>query len=162
MVGSGNQATADGILRMRITATRLGARVVTWCSAWTARSPFVRFLIYGTWNTIWTFALYAFFLEVCGMNPLVAISIVWVMAIAIGYAVNFLWVYRTHPELYFRRHLLRYFALIGTTFALNLVLLSFMTEVARVPPLPAQFIVFPFVVLANFLGGRLWAFRPGG
>ena len=133
---------------------------MTWCSGWTTRSSFVRFLIYGTWNTVWTFALYAFLVELCGVNHLIAISVVWILAIGIGYAINFLWVYQTRSQLYFRYHLVRYLALIGSTFALNLALLWFLTEIAHVGPLLAQFIVFPVVVLANYLGGRLWAFRP--
>ena len=66
---------------------------------------------------------------------------------------------RTDQRLRFRRNLRRYLILFGSTFALNLALLSFVTAVAHVPPLPAQFIVFPVVVVLNFLGGRLWAFR---
>jgi len=134
-------------------------KAVSWCAGLTERSSFVRFLLYGTWNTAWTFALYAVLVEVLRVNHLVAISIVWLLALIIGYVVNYLWVFRTDERLRFRRHLRRYLILFWGTFALNLALLSFMTDFMRVPPLPAQFIVFPVVVVLNFLGGRLWAFR---
>lgn len=93
---------------MRDSEASLGRRLLAWWFLLTERSSFVRFLLFGVWNTAWTFALYAFLVAKCQMNHLLAIFIVWAIAFVVGYVVNFLWVFRTAQRLRLRHHLRRY------------------------------------------------------
>ncbi len=144
---------------MRNNEAGPGRKFLSWCYLLAERGPFTRFLLFGAWNTVWTFGLYAFLLVACELNYLLALSITWMIGLAVSYVANFLWVFRTDSRLRIRINFRRYLILLGSTFVMNLMLLSLLTDVAQVRPLLAQFIVLPAIVLMNFWGGRLWAFR---
>jgi putative flippase GtrA len=117
-----------------------------------------KFCVVGSSGYLVNLAVYATLLEWAGVHYLPAAALSFLVAVANNYTWNRLWTFRgergdvTYQGLRF---------LVVSTFALgaNLVVLSVLVK-AGLGALPAQAIAIVVVTPLNFVGNKLWSFRP--
>jgi putative flippase GtrA len=101
-------------------------------------------------------AVYALLL---GLGPHLAAAIAWVVAAANNYWWNRVWTF-AHAKGDFTRQGLRFFAVSAAALVANQIWLLVFLDWFGLDKLLAQAISIALVVPLNFVGNKLWSFRP--
>lgn len=96
-----------------------------------------------------------------GMPYLVAYAIAWLVAVTNNFLVNRRWTFNEHAKssrIHFQA--MRFVLVSAVAAALGAGLLALMVELGNVAKLPAEAIAVLASTPLNFLGNKLWSFRP--
>lgn len=96
-----------------------------------------------------------------GMPYLVAYAIAWLVAVTNNFLVNRRWTFNEHAKssrIHFQA--MRFVLVSAVAAALGAGLLALMVELGNVSKLPAEAIAVLASTPLNFLGNKLWSFRP--
>jgi putative flippase GtrA len=124
-------------------------------------ATFGRYCVGGVAATITHILVLMLLVERLSVNPSVATSIGFCIAVVVNYNFQYHWTFGamgSHARV-FSRYLMITFAMLG----LNLVLFWFLTHPIRVPYLYAQMIATGVIMFCNFTINSLYTFnqRPG-
>ncbi|HEY1690280.1 MAG TPA: GtrA family protein [Solirubrobacteraceae bacterium] len=98
-----------------------------------------------------------------GLPYLVAYVIAWLVAVTNNFLVNRRWTFNEHAQssrIHFQA--LRFVLVSAVAAAIGAGLLALMVEVGDVSKMPAEAIAVLASTPLNFLGNKLWSFRPKG
>lgn len=115
-----------------------------------------RYVIAGIWNTIFGYALFALLFFLLPAHYLVILSINHVISVTNAYITHRVFVFRVPGSLrsYFRFHVVYAFA-----WAVNVVLLWVLVEMAGLRVLIAQLMATVVTVVMGYLGHKMYTFK---
>lgn len=123
------------------------------------RREIIRYIVVGGLNAAASFMVYLVLLDVLKTSYQLAFSFAWLFGVLLTYAFNFLWVFKTSDKLNFRGNFARYFIVYFSSYVINLTLLSWLVEAARLNPIYGQLLLLPFIVMFNFLMSKFWSLK---
>jgi putative flippase GtrA len=115
-----------------------------------------RFGIVGVLNTIVGYGVYWMLIEM-NINYILALPISSIIGIIHSYCWNKFWTFKSKQKSI--NEAIRFVAVYGITFIINLGLLTFMVEVLGLDKQVSGFISLLIVSLLSFIGHRLWSFK---
>jgi putative flippase GtrA len=119
----------------------------------------VRFGLVGGLGFLVNIAVYTLFVHSIGVDYRVAAVAAWLVAVANNFILNRHWTFDARDGLA-RFQAIRFLVVSLAAFAFSLLLLTLLVEVAGVPKVPAQALAVVGATPLNFLGNKLWSFRP--
>lgn len=118
---------------------------------------FLRFILVGGLNTLFSFCLYSG-LVLLGIPYKLALTLMSVAAQVWNFMTTGHWVFGNRRK----RLFLKFICASGGIYLLNLAALTALVEVFKVGELAGQAIVIPLVITASFLINRAWVFPADG
>jgi putative flippase GtrA len=118
---------------------------------------FARFGVVGIVSNATLFATYLV-LTGRGIEPLAAATLMWILGVAISFALNRSWTFRSTGSV--APALARYGLVYGTAYVLNLALLVLVTR-AGYPHALVQGVLIVLFAVGLFIVQRSWVFRQG-
>ncbi len=120
----------------------------------------VRFGIVGGVGFAVNLAVYALFVHPIGVDYHVAAVAAWLVAVVNNFVLNRHWTFDASDG---RAHFqaLRFFVVSLAALGASLLLLTLLVEDAGIDKVAAQAIAVAASMPLNFLGNKLWSFRPG-
>jgi putative flippase GtrA len=122
-------------------------------------NQFIRYLLVGGLNFIFTAVVYWFFLRVLNVYYPVSFSISWLSGVILTFFINIHWVFQPGEIMGFKKRFLKYFIVYVCSYLVNLILLKTGVSLFKFDPFWYQFILIPMVVVINFTGIKLWALK---
>ena len=116
---------------------------------------FVRFAAVGLASNAFLFLAYLLLTSV-GLDPVLAVTLVWVIGVAITFVFNRSWTFRYTGAV--TPALIRYGLLYGVAYALNVLLLLVLVH-AGYPHAIVQGVLIVLIAVGLFTVQRLWVFR---
>ena len=122
-----------------------------------------KFLIVGAANTAITFVIYAALVS-AGVHYNLALPIVYVIGIALGFVVNRSWTFAKPSSANSREkqsgtQLMQYILVYVLVFLLNLIVLNVLVQQFGVSPIVAQFFALCISTVCSYSLQKLWVFR---
>jgi putative flippase GtrA len=120
----------------------------------------VRFGIVGGVGFAVNLAVYALFVHPIGVDYHVAAVAAWLVAVVNNFVLNRHWTFDAGDG---RAHFqaLRFFVVSLAALGASLLLLTLLVEDAGIDKVAAQAMAVAASMPLNFLGNKLWSFRPG-
>ncbi len=122
---------------------------------WGLSPSFLKFVVVGVTNTLGGYAFYAALL-VLGVNYALALTLEYVAGIAYGFLLNKRWTFKAQGES--AQQALRFVALYGFIYVLNVALLMLLVERWTLGPFLAQIFILGFLTLLSFAVQKRWIF----
>jgi putative flippase GtrA len=121
----------------------------------------VRFGVVGSVGFVINVAVYALCVHGAGIDYRAANVIAWLVAVLNNFVLNRHWTFdaadgRAHAQA------MRFLFVSLVAEAFSLLLLTLFVEAAGLPKVPAQVLAVACSMPLNFLGNKLWSFRPVG
>jgi putative flippase GtrA len=118
----------------------------------------VRFGVVGGIGFVVNLAVYALFVHPLGVDYHVAAVAAWVVAVLNNFVLNRHWTFdasggQAHAQA------VRFIIVSLLAFAVSLLLLTLLVEVAGLAKVPAQALAVAGAMPFNFIGNKLWSFR---
>lgn len=122
----------------------------------------INYLLAGIWNTAFGYLLFTLLYLLFGsrIHYVLLLIVSTVCSITNAYISYKFYVFRTKGN-YFKEYL-RFYAVYGVSFLLNLVLLPMIVEIFKVSPVIVQAYVVGFTFLASYFGHKYFSFSGGG
>jgi putative flippase GtrA len=120
----------------------------------------VRFGVVGVLGFAVNLAVYALFVHPVGVDYHVAAVAAWLVAVINNFILNRHWTFDAGEG---RAHFqaMRFFVVSLVALGVSLLLLTLLVEGAGMAKVPAQAVAVAASMPLNFLGNKLWSFRPG-
>jgi dolichol-phosphate mannosyltransferase len=120
----------------------------------------VRFGLVGAVGFAVNLAVYALFVHPVGVDYHVAAVAAWLVAVVNNFVLNRHWTFDAGEG---RAHFqaLRFFVVSLVALGVSLLLLTLLVEDAGMAKVAAQALAVAASMPLNFLGNKLWSFRPG-
>ncbi|MGA2320355.1 MAG: GtrA family protein [Solirubrobacteraceae bacterium] len=119
----------------------------------------VRFSVVGGVGFAVNLAVYAFCVRVLGIDYHVAAVAAWLVAVLNNFVLNRHWTFDAR-DVRARFQAIRFLLVSAVAFGFSLLLLVFLVEQAGMGKIPAQALAVAAATPLNFLGNKLWSFRP--
>jgi len=119
----------------------------------------IKYVVVGAVNFIVSMALFLFLLKILNVDYLVSFTFTWLFGILLTYIINFMWVFKPHAKLEFKKRMPKYFLVYVCSYLVNLLLLGVAVSVFSLDPFWIQFSIIPVIVVINFLGFKCWALK---
>jgi putative flippase GtrA len=126
-------------------------------SLWSLK--FLRFVAVGALNTGLTFGIYAVLIFGFDVHYLVALTIAWIVGVAVNYGANFIWSFQIATVPAYDARFIRYAVVYFVAFLANAFLLQYAVRSLGLPSLLAQALIVPAIVILSYLGAVFWALR---
>lgn len=123
----------------------------------------IQFGLVGGLGFVINLAIFALCYKALGMLYLLAYGIAWLVAVTNNFLLNRRWTFNEHASssrIHFQA--IRFVLVSAVAAAIGAGLLALMVEVGSVSKLPAEAVAVAASTPLNFLGNKLWSFRPGG
>jgi dolichol-phosphate mannosyltransferase len=123
----------------------------------------IQFGLVGGLGFVINLAVFAVCERGFGLPYLLAYAIAWLVAVTNNFMLNRRWTFNEHASssrIHFQA--LRFFFVSAIAAAVGAGLLALMVEVGGFGKLPAEAIAVAASTPLNFLGNKLWSFRPKG
>jgi putative flippase GtrA len=123
----------------------------------------IQFGLVGGLGFVINLAVFALCQRAIGMPYLVAYAIAWLVAVTNNFLLNRRWTFNEHAEssrIHFQA--IRFVLVSAAAAAVGAGLLALMVEVGGLSTVPAEALAVAASTPLNFLGNKLWSFRPGG
>lgn len=123
----------------------------------------IQFGLVGGLGFLINLAVFALCERVISMPYLVAYGIAWLVAVTNNFILNRRFTFNEHAkssQMHFQA--MRFFVVSVIAAAVGAGLLALMVEVGGFPKVPAEAIAVLASTPLNFLGNKLWSFRPDG
>lgn len=121
---------------------------------------FLKFLVVGGFNFIFTLIAFYVCVKVVKVNYLVSLVAVSAVGILITYSLNYIFVFLPDQKLEFRARVAKYGFASGVSIALNVICLHYLVQHTELDPFYAQMLLVPFIVIFNFTTAKFWSLRP--
>jgi dolichol-phosphate mannosyltransferase len=119
----------------------------------------VRFGVVGGSGFVVNLAVYALCVHVIGIVYLLASVCAWLVAVANNFVLNRHWTFDAAAG-QARFQAMRFLAVSLLAQGVTLLLLTLLVEGASLAKVPAQALAVAAAMPLNFLGNKLWSFRP--
>jgi putative flippase GtrA len=118
----------------------------------------VRYLVVGLWNTVFPYIVFGllYYLSNARLHYLIILLISQVLGLTNAYIGYKFFVFKTKGN--YVREYLRFYAVYGTTFIVNIVLISLFVEVLGINPVISQGIIGVIVVIMAYIGHDRFSF----
>ncbi len=123
----------------------------------------IQFGLVGGLGFVINLAVFAFCLHVVMIDYRAAYVVAWLVAVSNNFLLNRRWTFNAHArsgQIHFQA--LRFFLVSLVAAGVGLLLLMLQVEVIGVSKVPAQALAVAASTPLNFLGNKLWSFRPQG
>jgi putative flippase GtrA len=123
----------------------------------------IQFGLVGGLGFVINLAVFALCERGLGVPYLLAYVIAWLVAVTNNFLLNRRWTFNEHAQssrIHFQA--MRFVLVSAIAAAAGAGLLALMVEVGGLSKLPAEAIAVAASTPLNFLGNKLWSFRPGG
>ncbi len=123
----------------------------------------IQFGLVGGLGFLINLAVFALCERGIGMPYLLAYGVAWLVAVTNNFLLNRRWTFNEHAsssQIHFQA--LRFVLVSAIAAAAGAGLLALMVEVGSFAKLPAEAIAVAASTPLNFLGNKLWSFRPKG
>lgn len=123
----------------------------------------IQFGLVGGLGFVINLAVFALCERGLGIPYLIAYVIAWLVAVTNNFLLNRRWTFNEHAQssaVHFQA--MRFVLVSAIAAAVGAGLLALMVEVGGLAKLPAEAIAVAASTPLNFLGNKLWSFRPGG
>jgi putative flippase GtrA len=123
----------------------------------------IQFGLVGGLGFVINLAVFAFCLHVVGIDYRAAYVVAWLVAVSNNFLLNRRWTFNAHArsgQIHFQA--LRFFLVSLIAAGVGLLLLMLLVEVIGVSKVPAQALAVAASTPLNFLGNKLWSFKPQG
>jgi putative flippase GtrA len=120
----------------------------------------VRFGLVGGIGYAVNLGVYALFVHPLGADYRLAAACAWLVAMANNFVLNRHWTFDARDGLA-HRQAVRFLLVSLLAFGFSLLLLTILVEAFAIPKVAAQAIAVVGAMPLNFLGNKLWSFRPG-
>jgi putative flippase GtrA len=121
-----------------------------------------QFAVVGGWGYVINLLVFAALAEGADLHHVPAAVGAFLVAVTNNFVLNRLWTFRSQGA---RAHhagfqAARFFTVSVVGLAVNLVVLTLLVDVASMPEVPSQAIAVAVATPVNFIGNKLWTFRP--
>lgn len=118
----------------------------------------VRYLAVGLWNTVFPYIVFGllYYLSDAQLHYMIILLVSQVLGLTNAYIGYKFFVFKTKGNIV--REYLRFYAVYGTTFIVNLVLISLFVEVLGINPVISQGIIGIIVVIMAYIGHDRFSF----
>ncbi|MFI5005047.1 MAG: GtrA family protein [Solirubrobacterales bacterium] len=157
-----DEATVAGIARASIPAsgqTRAHVRLLHGMRRPANWLQLVRFGIVGGSGFVVNLAVYALCMHALGIDYRVSAVAAWLIAVLNNFLLNRHWTFGAAAGSV-RFQAIRFFVVSLVAFGCSLLLLTVLVESAGIAKVPAQALAVAASMPLNFLGNKLWSFRP--
>jgi putative flippase GtrA len=123
----------------------------------------VQFGLVGGLGFVINLAVFALCLHAVGIDYRAAYVIAWLVAVTNNFLLNRRWTFNAHAhagQIHFQA--MRFFLVSLIAAGVGLLLLMLLVEVIGVSKVPAQALAVAASTPLNFLGNKLWSFKPQG
>lgn len=123
----------------------------------------IQFGLVGGLGFVINLAVFALCQKAIGLPYLIAYAIAWLVAVTNNFVLNRRWTFNEHARssrIHFQA--LRFFLVSTIAAAVGAGLLALMVEVGGFAKMPAEAVAVLASTPLNFLGNKLWSFRPKG
>lgn len=123
----------------------------------------IQFGLVGGLGFVINLAVFALCERGIGMPYLIAYGVAWLVAVTNNFLLNRRWTFNEHArssQIHFQA--LRFVLVSAIAAAAGAGLLALLVEVGGMAKLPAEAIAVAASTPLNFLGNKLWSFRPKG
>ena len=123
----------------------------------------IQFGLVGGLGFVLNLAVFALCERAIGMPYLLAYVVAWLVAVTNNFLLNRRWTFNEHAtssRIHFQA--IRFVLVSAIAAAVGAGLLALMVEVGGLSKLPAEAIAVAASTPLNFLGNKLWSFRPKG
>ncbi len=120
---------------------------------------FLKYILVGLGNTLFTFSIFYFFVEILKIHYLIALTIAAGLGILLTYVFNFVWSFQPEKKLRFQERFGKYLIIYLISYGLNVLFLSLLVDYINLNPFVAQLLLMPFIVIINYYGIRFWALK---
>ena len=120
------------------------------------RTKSLKFILAGTANSIFTYALYVVLVYV-GLHYNLALSIDYIVGTITGYLMNRYWTFVSHNGT--ANSFVKYCMTYVAVFFLNLVLLNLFVGLNLMGPILGQLLAMGIVTILSFVLQNYWVFR---
>lgn len=124
-----------------------------------ASRSFMKYVLVGLSNAIFTTIIYLLLLKVFHVPYTVAFTVSWLMGLFFTYVINFVWVFKPERKLEFKRRLWKYALVYVASYLVNIMLLRLVVEHYQIDPFIAQLFIIPLVIAINYSGMKFWALK---
>jgi dolichol-phosphate mannosyltransferase len=157
-----DEATVAGIARASIPAsaqTRAHMRLLHGMRRPANWLQLVRFGIVGGSGFVVNLAVYALCVHPLGIDYRASAVAAWLIAVLNNFLLNRHWTFDAAAGSV-RFQAIRFFVVSLVAFGCSLLLLTVLVESAGIAKVPAQALAVAASMPLNFLGNKLWSFRP--
>jgi putative flippase GtrA len=127
-------------------------------------NQFVRFALVGSSGVLTNIGVYSGLIYLLGVYYLVAASISFVTAMSGNFILNLRWTFKTHGHglKAIGDQYLKYVLVTLVSYGINIVVLWLLVDFWLWHKVLAQLAAIFLTTSTNFLGSKLWAFKPNG
>ncbi len=118
---------------------------------------FIRFCLVGTEITIFSYIVFISLFYFLRVNYIISAGIGFIAGILLGFVFNKLWTFESRERAI--TSLPKYFLVYTFTLFFTMVSIYFLVEKGKLNPLLSNFILQPFIILINFFGTKVFAFK---
>ncbi|MBR2299204.1 MAG: ChbG/HpnK family deacetylase [Alphaproteobacteria bacterium] len=117
----------------------------------------LRFLLVGGFNTVFSYAFYAFLLEIVGLPYLLSLVIQWFVTVNLSIATMRYYVFQSKGDII--AEFMKAWSVYIFLFFANVAGLSFLIEICKINPLWAQGIYLTFSTILTYILHKYFSFR---
>jgi dolichol-phosphate mannosyltransferase len=125
-------------------------------------NQFLRFALVGSSGVLVNLAVYSGALYLLHMHYLLAATLSFFTAMTSNFLLNLRWTFKTHDRgiRAIGHQYLRYALVTLFSYGINILVLWLLVDFWHWHKVLAQLLAIGLTTLSNFLGSKLWAFRP--